>query len=87
MMTLVRSGSGMSAMLPSSTHGEGAARSSAAWLKNPRPVWATDSLAQALPNARRVVIKDAGHLPWLEQPRAVADQIRGFLVQHQACNQ
>lgn len=37
---------------------------------DPRPVWATDSLAQALPSARRSVIKDAGHLPWLEQPQA-----------------
>jgi proline iminopeptidase len=54
---------------------------------DPRPVWATDSLAQALPNARRVVIDDAGHLPWLEQPQPVADQIRGFLAQHPASNQ
>ena len=49
--------------------------------EDPRPVWSTDSLVQALPDARRVVIKDAGHLPWLEQPRAVADEIRGFLAQ------
>jgi proline iminopeptidase len=48
--------------------------------QDPRPVWSTDSLVQALPKARRVVIKDAGHLPWLEQPRAVADEIRGFLA-------
>jgi pimeloyl-ACP methyl ester carboxylesterase len=34
-----------------------------------------------------VVINDAGHLPWLEQPQAVADEIRGFLTQHQASNQ
>jgi proline iminopeptidase len=47
-------------------------------------VWATDSLVQALPKVRRVVIKDAGHLPWLEQPRAVAGEIRGFLAQHEA---
>lgn len=50
---------------------------------DPRPVWATDSLTQALPNARRSVIKDAGHLPWLEQPRTVAEQIRGFMAQHE----
>jgi proline iminopeptidase len=55
--------------------------------EDPRPVWATDLLAQALPNARRAVIKDAGHLPWLEQPRAVADEIRGFLAQHEPGNQ
>jgi proline iminopeptidase len=55
--------------------------------EDPRPVWATDSLAQALPSARRAVIKDAGHLPWLEQPQAVADEIRGFLARHAASNQ
>jgi len=49
--------------------------------QDPRPVWATDSLVQALPNARRSVIKDAGHLPWLERPQAVADQVRGFVAQ------
>lgn len=51
---------------------------------DPRPVWATDSLVQALPEARRSVIEDAGHLPWLEQPQAVAEVIRGFRAQHQA---
>jgi proline iminopeptidase len=55
--------------------------------EDPRPVWATDSLMQALPNARRSAIKDAGHLPWLEQPRTVAEQIRGFMTQHEASRQ
>jgi proline iminopeptidase len=55
--------------------------------EDPRPVWSTDSLVQALPKARRVVIKDAGHLPWLEQPRAVANEIRGFPTQHAAGHQ
>ncbi|MBO0808646.1 MAG: alpha/beta hydrolase [Actinobacteria bacterium] len=51
--------------------------------EDPRPVRATDSLTQALPSSRRAVIRNAGHLPWLEQPQAVADAIRGFLVQHE----
>ena len=55
--------------------------------QDPRPVWATDSLVQALPNAQRSVIKDAGHLPWLEQPQAVADEIRGFVARFEPGSQ
>ncbi len=34
---------------------------------------------RAMPDARIVVVKDAGHLPWLDQPEQCADAIRGFL--------
>jgi proline iminopeptidase len=47
---------------------------------DPRPVWATDTLAAALPDVRRVVIDGAGHLPWAEQPAAVAAAIRDFIA-------
>jgi proline iminopeptidase len=47
---------------------------------DPRPVWATDSLVQALPDVRRVVIDNAGHLPWIEQPAATANEIRSFMT-------
>lgn len=33
-----------------------------------RPRWAVDSLARALPSVTRVVLQDAGHVPWLEAP-------------------
>jgi proline iminopeptidase len=42
-----------------------------------RPRWAVDSLHRALPDAHRVNLAGAGHLPWVEEPdgfrRAVAD--------------
>jgi proline iminopeptidase len=44
-----------------------------------RPRWAVDSLAAALPNAQRVVIDEAGHLPWFEQPQAFRHAIVSFL--------
>jgi len=46
---------------------------------DPRPVWATNPLLEALPNARRIVIEHAGHLPWVEQPSATANEIRSFV--------
>jgi proline iminopeptidase len=33
-----------------------------------RPRTAVDSLAEALPRVRRVILPDAGHLPWVEDP-------------------
>jgi proline iminopeptidase len=33
-----------------------------------RPPWAVDSLVRALPSVTRVVLRDAGHVPWLEAP-------------------
>ncbi|MFG2132060.1 alpha/beta fold hydrolase [Streptomyces sp. NPDC048751] len=44
-----------------------------------RPRSAVDSLEQALPRGRRVILPDAGHLPWVEDPegfrRAVTDAL------------
>ena len=47
---------------------------------DPRPVWATGTLVAALPDVRRIVIDGAGHLPWAEQPVAVAAAIRDFIA-------
>jgi proline iminopeptidase len=44
-----------------------------------RPRWAVDSLARALPRVTRVVLPDAGHIPWLEAPEEVTGQLRDFL--------
>jgi len=35
-----------------------------------RPPQVTDTLLAALPNARRVIIEDAAHYPWLESPES-----------------
>jgi pimeloyl-ACP methyl ester carboxylesterase len=35
--------------------------------------------AEGLPNARLVVVPDAGHYPYLEQPEAFAAAVKGFL--------
>jgi len=49
-----------------------------------RPRWGVDSLAQALPNVSRVVLPDAGHVPWLDAPgefrAALLDFLRARLV-------
>ena len=47
--------------------------------RDPRPPWAIDSLAAALPGASVVVLPDVGHLPWLEAPEATREQLRRFL--------
>lgn len=44
-----------------------------------RPRSAVDSLAEALPNVRRVTVAGAGHLPWVEQPALVREAITAFL--------
>jgi proline iminopeptidase len=44
-----------------------------------RPRWAVDSLARALPRVTRVTITEAGHIPWLEAPEAVAEHLLRFL--------
>ena len=46
-----------------------------------RPRWAVDSLEQALPAARRVVLDGAGHLPWVEAPAAFRAAVAGFLTE------
>lgn len=44
-----------------------------------RPRWAVDSLVQALPSATRVVLRDAGHVPWVEAPDEFASALLAFL--------
>lgn len=54
--------------------------------RDPRPRWAVDSLAQALPAATRVVLPAAGHVPWLDAPdetrTALLDFLGGLAGQH-----
>ena len=40
---------------------------------------AGEALARALPLAERVVVRDAGHLPNLDAPRAYNDALQLFL--------
>ena len=47
--------------------------------EDPRPVWAVDSLAAALPRSDRRVVRQAGHLPWVEAPIEVATAISTFI--------
>ncbi|MFJ2739723.1 alpha/beta fold hydrolase [Streptomyces sp. NPDC087440] len=44
-----------------------------------RPGAAVDSLADVLPDATRVVLRTAGHLPWAEDPAGFRDAVAGFL--------
>ncbi|GHI04756.1 alpha/beta fold hydrolase [Streptomyces cellostaticus] len=41
-----------------------------------RPRTAVDSLERALPRVRRVVLPDAGHLPWAEDPEGFREALR-----------
>jgi proline iminopeptidase len=45
-----------------------------------RPRWAVDSLERALPRVTRVVIDDAGHVPWMEAPDRFRAAMRRFLA-------
>ncbi|HKO32822.1 MAG TPA: alpha/beta hydrolase, partial [Candidatus Limnocylindria bacterium] len=47
-----------------------------------RPRWAVDSLHRALPNAQRVSLAGAGHLPWIENPQGFQQAVTGFLAQN-----
>ncbi|MFB4309044.1 alpha/beta fold hydrolase [Actinomadura sp. GTD37] len=49
-----------------------------------RPRWAVDSLEQALPRVSRVMLDEAGHLPWTEDPGGFGLAVRGFLRSRQA---
>jgi proline iminopeptidase len=46
--------------------------------EDPRPAWAVDSLAAALPRADLQIILGAGHLPWVEAPIEVVSAISNF---------
>jgi dihydrofolate reductase len=43
--------------------------------QDPRPRRAVDSLHRALPNARRVTLAGAGHLPWVEDPDGLREAV------------
>lgn len=45
-----------------------------------RPRTAVDSLAAALPRARRVTLPAGGHMPWAEEPEAFRDAVAEFLT-------
>ena len=47
-----------------------------------RPRWAVDSLHRALPNAQRVSLTGAGHLPWIENPQGFRRAVANFLAQN-----
>ncbi len=47
--------------------------------RDPRPVWAVQSLAEA-PRADLVVLEGVGHLPWLENPDAFRRTTRDFML-------
>jgi proline iminopeptidase len=45
-----------------------------------RPRWAVDSLHRALPDAQRVSLAGAGHLPWIESPQGFQQAVTDFLA-------
>jgi 3-oxoadipate enol-lactonase len=49
---------------------------------SPHRAQAAEFLCARLPDAQRVVIADAGHLPNLDQPARYADLCRAFLARH-----
>jgi proline iminopeptidase len=44
-----------------------------------RPRSAVDSLERALPHVRRVVLPEAGHLPWVEDPKGFREAVAAAL--------
>lgn len=48
--------------------------------EDPRPPFAVDDLALALPQAEVSIIPQVGHTPWLERPGAVAAVVRPWLA-------
>jgi proline iminopeptidase len=49
-------------------------------VRDPRPVWAVESLVAALPRAELTVLEGVGHLPWLEDPAAFGRVARRFVL-------
>jgi len=47
---------------------------------DPRPAWATEHVARALPRGEFALIEDCGHFPWIEQPAAFRRLAHGFLT-------
>ena len=48
--------------------------------EDPRPPFAVDSLVAALPQVELVVMPGVGHLPWLEDPGALREALRRFIM-------
>lgn len=48
-------------------------------MEDPRPHWAIDTLAEALPLAHVYKLDRVGHLPWLEDPERLRVILRTFL--------
>jgi proline iminopeptidase len=48
--------------------------------EDPRPPWAIDSLAAALPNRVVEIMPGVAHLPWLEAPEPFAARLRSFVA-------
>ena len=46
---------------------------------DPRPAWALDGMAEALPRAELRVLPGVGHVPWAEDPEGFTEVLRGFL--------
>ena len=44
-----------------------------------RPSWPAQELAELLPSAEFVLLGDAGHFPWVEEPTAVQVALRSFV--------
>ncbi|WP_371668991.1 alpha/beta hydrolase [Streptomyces sp. NBC_00289] len=44
-----------------------------------RPRSAVDSLARALADVRRVILPEAGHMPWTEDPKGFREAVASFL--------
>jgi proline iminopeptidase len=47
---------------------------------DPIPLASSEAAARALPDARLVVLENAGHVPYVEQPDALFAAIEGFLA-------
>jgi proline iminopeptidase len=48
--------------------------------EDPIPLASSEAAARALPDARLVVLEQAGHVPYVEQPNALFTAIEGFLA-------
>jgi len=47
---------------------------------DPRPCSAVDGLYHALPNVRRIILDNTGHVPWLENPEIFQRTVLDFLT-------
>jgi proline iminopeptidase len=47
--------------------------------RDPRPAWAVNSLAAALPRSELRVVSGAGHQPWVEAPAEVTRHVEAFI--------